>query len=96
MIETRQDVHQSPSERSAVEFIPIDLRHFVAGRPPLLDLYHVSQSHYILYCKATAVFTDEARLRLIANNVSRLYARVSAGRIDAGELDLPSLPRATR
>ena len=73
------------------EFLPVDLRDFVAGRPPLVDLYHLSHGQPVLYCEANAIFTREARLRLLRNDITTLYVHITDGRVDARGLDLPTL-----
>jgi len=77
--------------RATPEFAPVELRSFAAGKPPLLDLYHLVGDQYILYCEGQAVFAEDARRRLLENGVAELYVRVTAGQVDAGGLSLPDI-----
>ena len=84
-----------PPQADSDEFHALELRNFVAGRPPMLDLYHFLDGQFVLYCGAHAVFTEEARVRLIDNRVGLLHIRIRGGQIDAGGTglaDLLSLP----
>ena len=77
--------------RGISQYVPVDLRSFPAGRPPLLDLYHHVRGQYVLYCEAQAIFAESARRRLLDHDVDRLYIRITDGKVAAGELDLPDL-----
>jgi len=70
------------------QFVPIDLSSLPAGKPPLVDLYHLVDHQYVLYCEAQSVFAEEARRRLIDNGVRVLYARVTPGGGVAGDMPL--------
>ena len=77
------------------EYYPVFLRSFASGRPPMVDLYHQIGGQYVLYCEAHAVFSDNARWRLLDNNVRRLFVRFRDGELRAGDLgleDVMSLP----
>jgi len=78
-------------ELIASEFAPVHLHSFPAGKPPMVDLYHFAHGRYLLYCGAYAVFTREAQLRLLENDVKELYIRLRAGAVDAGGSSLSEL-----
>ena len=74
---------REPSQKEQ-RFVEVNLQSFVAGRPPLVDIYCRVNHSYVLYCKADAILTAEARSRLISNGVEKLYMRMVDGQVDAG------------
>ena len=80
-----------PAEQGKSEYVQVDLRSFVAGRPPLVDIYYHVAGQYVLYCEAGADFTDTARLRLLSNGITDPYIRFTNGHVGAGNLNLPDL-----
>ena len=78
-------------ERQKGEFVSVDLRGFPSGRQPLVDIYHLISGQFVLYCEARSVFSDTARLRLIAAGVPRLYLHVTKRGVDAGGADVAAL-----
>jgi len=70
-------VISSPPRPLEPQFVLIDITSLRAGKPPLVDLYHLVDHQYVLYCEARSVFTEEARRRLVDNGVRGLYTRVA-------------------
>jgi len=84
------------SEPVQAEFVPVDLRGFPAGRPPLVDLYHLVSGRFVLYCEAEVAFSEQTRRKLVDNGVLTLYVRVGENTASASSdlARLLSLPDA--
>ena len=57
----------------------------------MVDIYHLTSDQMVLFCEARTVFTEAARLRLIATGTGTLYVRVTQHGIDAGGSDLATV-----